>query len=66
MTETAAAGCMLAKEDIPSKIGSAGKALMHSQIRITAENGEECAPNVLGEIWFKGACITPGYWRRNL
>lgn len=64
MTETAAAGCMLGKEDIPAKIGSAGKALMHSQIRITDEAGESCAPNVLGEIWFKGACITPGYWRR--
>ena len=64
MTETAAAGCMLAKEDIPAKIGSAGKALMHSQIKIADEAGTECAPNVLGEIWFKGACITPGYWRR--
>ena len=64
MTETAAAGCMLAKADIPSKIGSAGKALMHSEIKIVDEAGAECAPNVLGEIWFKGACITPGYWRR--
>ena len=64
MTETAAAGCMLAKEDIPAKIGSAGKALMHSDIKIVDDAGEECAPNVLGEIWFKGACITPGYWRR--
>ena len=64
MTETAAAGCMLAKEDIPAKIGSAGKSLMHSEIKIADEAGGECAPNVLGEIWFKGACITPGYWRR--
>lgn len=64
MTETAAAGCMLAKEDIPAKIGSAGKSLMHSEIKIADEAGAECAPNVLGEIWFKGACITPGYWRR--
>lgn len=64
MTETAAAGCMLAKEDIPAKIGSAGKALMHSQIKIVDEAGQTCAPNVPGEIWFKGACITPGYWRR--
>ena len=64
MTETAAAGCMLAKEDIPAKIGSAGKALMNSQIRIVDEAGQTCAPNIPGEIWFKGACITPGYWRR--
>ena len=64
MTETAAAGCMLAKNDIPAKIGSAGKALMHSQIGIFDEDGKECAADTLGEIWFKGACITPGYWRR--
>ena len=64
MTETAAAGCMLAKEDIPHKIGSAGKALMHSKIRIVDEAGKTCAANVPGEIWFKGLCITPGYWRR--
>ncbi len=64
MTETAAAGCMLAKEDIPAKIGSAGKALMHSEIKIVDDAGNECAPNVPGEILFKGACITPGYWRR--
>lgn len=64
MTETAAAGCMLAKADIPAKIGSAGKALMHAKIRIVDSAGQTCAPNVPGEIWFKGACITPGYWRR--
>lgn len=64
MTETAAAGCMLAKKDIPEKIGSAGRSLMHSKIRIVDEAGRTCAPNVPGEIWFSGLCVTPGYWRR--
>ncbi len=63
MTETCAAGCLIAKDDIPRKIGSAGKALIHSQIQITDKNGQPCAPNETGEIWFKGAAITPGYWR---
>jgi len=63
MTETAAAGCVLDREDIPEKIGSAGRALMHSTIRIVDESGQTCAPNVPGEIWFKGAVVTPGYWR---
>ncbi len=64
MTETAAAGCMLDKADIPDKIGSAGKALIYSTIKIVDETGAECAPNVSGEILFKGPSVTPGYWRR--
>jgi len=63
MTETAAGGTMLRKEDIPHMIGSAGRALMHSSIRIVDDGGHVCAPNVPGEIQFKGAAITPGYWR---
>lgn len=63
MTESCAAGCMLSKADIPRKIGSAGKALIHSKIQVTNDKGEACAPNETGEIWFKGAAITPGYWR---
>ncbi len=64
MTETAAAGCLLDKAYIPEKVGSAGRALMHSTIRIVDDNGNSCAPNVPGEIWFSGLTVTPGYWRR--
>jgi len=64
MTETAAAGCLLTKDDVPHMIGSAGRSLMHTKIKIVDENGQTCAPNVPGEIMFKGACVTPGYWRR--
>ncbi len=64
MTETTAAGCLLPKEDVPAKVGSAGKSYIHSEIRIVDEAGQTCAPNVQGEIWFRGACITPGYWKR--
>ena len=63
MTETAAFGCVLAKGDIPTKIGSAGKPLIHSTIKIVDPGGTTCAPNVSGEIWFKGAVVTPGYWK---
>jgi len=64
MTETAAVGSLLTKEHIPRKTGSCGRAGMHSKIRIVDEGGNDCAPNVPGEIWFKGAAVTPGYWRR--
>ena len=65
MTETAAAGCMMDESDIPHKVGSAGRAGMHSTIKIVDDAGRTCAPNVQGEICFKGLCITPGYWRRS-
>ncbi len=63
MTETAAAGTMLLKSDIPERIGWAGRPLMHSRIKIVDENGVEVPRGTPGEIWFKGLAITPGYWR---
>jgi len=63
MTETAAAGTMLLKSDIPERIGWAGRPLMHSRIKIVDENGDEVPRGTPGEIWFKGLAITPGYWR---
>ncbi len=63
MTETAASGTMLLKSDIPHRIGSAGRPLMHSRIKIVDASGQEVARGTPGEIWFKGLSITPGYWR---
>lgn len=64
MTETAAAGCILLKDEVKDKVGSAGRSLMHSEIRVVDDSGNTCAPNVPGELWFRGATVTPGYWRR--
>jgi len=63
MTETTGSGCALEKHHIPEKIGSAGRSLMHTEIRIMDDNGNELPRGTLGEICFKGACVTPGYWR---
>jgi len=63
MTETAAAGTMLLKSDIPERIGWAGRPLIHSRIKIVDEDGVEVPRGMPGEIWFKGLAVTPGYWR---
>ena len=63
MTETAAAGTFLRKADIPQRIGSAGRALIHSRVKIVDAAGEEVPRGTAGEIWFKGLSLTPGYWR---
>jgi acyl-coenzyme A synthetase/AMP-(fatty) acid ligase len=42
---------------------SIGKAIPDCQVMVLDENGEECAPNVVGELVHRGATVTKGYWR---
>lgn len=64
MTENTASCCVLGYNDVPAKVGSAGKPLRHTQIRIVKEDGTDAAPGESGEIWTRGPVVTPGYWRR--
>ena len=64
LTETAGQGCLLAREDVGRKLGSAGKSLIHSQLKIMRDDENEALPGEPGEIWIKGAVVTPGYWNR--
>jgi len=42
---------------------SIGKAIPDCQVMVMDENGEECAPGVVGELVHRGATVTKGYWR---
>ncbi len=42
---------------------SIGKAIPDCQVFVLDEHGEECAPNVVGELVHRGATVTKGYWR---
>lgn len=65
MTEVCGASCFLAPQDIPDKIGSAGKAMRHCEMRIVQDESGNAAPyGELGEIWMRGPTVTPGYWNR--
>ena len=64
MTETSPAGTMLDAADAVRKLGSAGKAVMHTAIRIVDEAGRDLPPGAVGELLIKGPNITPGYWNK--
>ena len=64
MTETSPACIFLDPADAIRKLGSTGKALMHTEVRIVNDTGADCGPNEIGELWVAGPNITPGYWNR--
>ena len=42
---------------------SIGKSIPDCQVMVLDEKGEECPPNVVGELVHRGATVTKGYWR---
>ncbi|WP_423983354.1 acyl-CoA synthetase [Ilumatobacter sp.] len=64
MTETSPACIALNAGDALRKVGSTGKALVHAEFRIVNGDGDDCAPDEIGELWVAGPNITPGYWNR--
>ena len=64
MTETSPAGTMLDATDAIRKLGSAGKAMMHTAIRIVDDQGNDVPAGDIGELLIKGPNITPGYWNK--
>ena len=64
MTETTGLACSLLREDVPNRIGSAGKPALFTEMKIMKSDTEEAAPGEQGEIWMRGANVTTEYWRR--
>ena len=64
MTETSPGAIFLDPDDALRKIGSTGKALLHTEFRIVDDNGVDCGPDEVGELWLAGPHITPGYWNK--
>jgi o-succinylbenzoate---CoA ligase len=64
MTETASQIVTLAPEYSITKLGSAGKPLFPSQIKIILEDGKMASAKQAGEIIVKGPNVTKGYLNR--
>jgi fatty-acyl-CoA synthase len=64
MTETSPAVMSLDRDDALRKAGSAGKPLLHTEVRVVNADGNDVPAGEMGELWVKGPNVTPGYWNR--
>ena len=65
MTETGPLVLNLEAADAVRKAGSAGKPVMHVEMRVVADTAaRDVAPGEVGELWVRGPAVTPGYWNQ--
>ena len=64
MTETSPGGIGLDAADAERKLGSAGKPLMHTEVKVVDDDGNELPWGEGGELYIRGPNITPGYWNK--
>jgi fatty-acyl-CoA synthase len=63
MTETSAAVTALRSEDALRKLGSCGKPVLHTDIRIVDPEGLDVPVGEMGEVIIKGPNVIREYWR---
>ena len=64
LTEAASQVATLAPEDALPKLGSAGKPLFGTEVRIVDVTGQSCAAGDPGEIVVRGPTVSPAYLNR--
>lgn len=62
MTEVGVNCFAMTVEDSFQKIGSIGKPMMHTEVRLVDSDGQDVAPGEVGELLFRGQHVCLGYW----
>ncbi|MEV0907762.1 acyl-CoA synthetase [Streptomyces hokutonensis] len=63
LTETVSGDTFLDREHALSKLGSVGRPVPHTRVRIVDDSGHEVPTGELGEITLRGPKVFAGYWR---
>ncbi len=64
LTESCGPATLLDADNTLKRMGSAGKAFFHTDVRVVRPNGEDCAPDEPGEVLVAGPHIMREYWNR--
>jgi fatty-acyl-CoA synthase len=62
MTEVGVNCFSMTVEDSYRKIGSIGKPMMFTEVRLVDAEGNEVPVGEVGEMWFRGPHVSKGYW----
>lgn len=63
LTETVSGDTFLDRDHALSKLGSVGRPVPHTRVRIVDDTGREVPAGELGEITLRGPKVFAGYWR---
>ena len=64
LTESCGPGCLITGEDSLQRVGSAGKAFFHTELRIVDLSGQDVPVGEAGEVLLRGRHIMKEYWNR--
>lgn len=62
MTEVGVNCFAMTVEDSYRKVGSIGKPMMGTEVRLVDADGQDVAPGEVGELLFRGPHVCAGYW----
>jgi fatty-acyl-CoA synthase len=64
MTEVGVNCFTMTVEESVAKLGSIGKPMMHTEVRLVDAGGRDVPTGEVGEMWFRGPHVSLGYWNR--